>query len=52
MLKSVRLGLLATTVLAGLALAASAQDLVTADRVGKADAPNVADHAREPEPVA
>ncbi len=40
MTKSFRLGLLATTMLAGFAVAASAQSLVTADHVGKTDAPN------------
>ena len=33
--------LLASSMLAGLIAAASAEDLVTTDRVGKADAPNV-----------
>ena len=38
---SVRMGILASTMLAGLAAGASAQELVTADRVGNPDAPNV-----------
>jgi multiple sugar transport system substrate-binding protein len=41
MLKSLRPGFLATTVLAGLATGATAQSLVTIDRVGSPDAPNV-----------
>ena len=40
MLRSVRLGMLATTMLAGMAAGALAQGLVTADHVGKPDAPN------------
>ena len=40
MLRSVRIGLLASTVLMGMAAGALAQGLVTADHVGKADAPN------------
>jgi multiple sugar transport system substrate-binding protein len=38
---SVRMGILASTMLAGLAAGASAQELVTADRVGNPDATNV-----------
>ena len=41
MRKSILSMFLASTMLAGLVSAASAQDLVTADRVGRADAPNV-----------
>ena len=41
MLKSLRPGWLVTTILAGLAAPATAQELVTADRVGNPDAPNV-----------
>ena len=40
MLRSVRFGMLATTMLASLAVGAFAQGLVTADHVGKPDAPN------------
>ncbi len=40
MLRSVRIGFLATTMLAGMAAGALAQGLVTADHVGKTDAPN------------
>ena len=40
MLRSVQFGMLATTMLAGMAVGALAQGLVTADHVGKADAPN------------
>ena len=41
MLKSLRPGFLVTTILAGVAATATAQELVTADRVGSPDAPNV-----------
>jgi multiple sugar transport system substrate-binding protein len=41
MSKSFLISLLASTVLAGAIATASAEDLVTTDRVGKADAPNV-----------
>jgi multiple sugar transport system substrate-binding protein len=41
MQSSIRSALLATTLLAGLAAGAAAQELVTTDRVGRADAPNV-----------
>lgn len=39
--KPILSALLATTMLAGLAVGAAAQDLVTTDRVGSADAPNI-----------
>ena len=41
MRRSVRSALMAGTMLAGVAAAAGAQELVTTDRVGSADAPNV-----------
>src|SRR5918996_1382636 len=41
MQKSLGSWLLATTMLGGFAVAAGAQELVTTDRVGSADAPNV-----------
>jgi multiple sugar transport system substrate-binding protein len=40
MLRSIRIGMLATTMLAGLTAGALAQGLVSADHVGKPDAPN------------
>ena len=52
MLRSVRIGLLASTVLMGMAAGALAQGLVTADHVGKPDAPNTLTPAAQPRPVA